>query len=307
MTVNHVLITGGAGFIGSHCADYLLEQGVQVTILDNLSSGQLTNLNLRHPEITFIEGDVLEYPLLFDLIKRCDAVLHLAAMASVPLSIEHPVYSMQVNLQGFIHVLQAVRECNMPVRIVYASSASVYGDLKTLPCTEQSPLNPLSPYALQKLNCEQYAEMYQRLFDIKSLGLRFFNVYGARQDPDSPYSGVISRFFDAYQHQKPLTIFGDGLQSRDFIHVSDVSRAIWLALQNEAAGVLNIATGVPQTLLNLIEYIEKAGGKPAERIFKPARRGDIRESYAATDLAEARLGFKAHTSLQEGIALMLEK
>lgn len=307
MTANHVLITGGAGFIGSHCADYLLKQGVQVTILDNLYSGKLTNLNLEHPEITFIEGDVLEYPLVLDLIKRCDAVLHLAAIASVPKSVDLPIYSMQINSQGFLHVLQAVRECGQPVRVVYASSAAVYGDVKVLPCDEQSILNPLSPYALQKLHCEHYADLYARMFGIKSLGMRYFNVYGDRQDPASPYSGVISRFFDAYQKSQPLTIFGDGKQSRDFIHVSDVAHANWLALQSDAGGVANIATGVPETLLSLIESIEKAGGNSAEKIFKPERPGDIRESYAAVALAEAMLGFKAHTSLPEGIALMLEK
>jgi len=302
-----VLITGGAGFIGSHTADLLLQQGRQVIVLDNLSSGKMENLNLRNADLDLVEGDVLEYPLLAKLINDVDAVIHLAAIASVPMSIEHPIYTFQVNTQGFLHVLEGVRQARRPVRVVYASSAAIYGDATSLPCRDDAPLSEplLSPYALQKLNTEEYADLYARLHNIPSLALRYFNVYGHRQDPASPYSGVISRYMDLYQSKAPLTVFGDGKQSRDFIHVSDIALANVRALDSEYAGAMNIATGQPQTLLQLIEYIEKAGGEPAEIQLCPARAGDIRASYASVEKAKKHLGFSSTISLAEGIQQMV--
>ena len=305
MKPERILVTGGAGFIGSHSVEYLLQQGCQVMVLDNLSSGKITNLDLSHPNLELLEGDILEFPLMVDLVKNCDAVLHLAAIASVPESINDPIYTMLVNTQGLVHVLQAVHVSRKSVRIVYASSAAVYGDTAHLPCREQQVETPLSPYALQKINGEQYASLFAALHGISSLGLRYFNVYGERQDPKSPYSGVISRFLDLYQQGETLTVFGDGLQSRDFIHVSDVARANWLALQSQQTGVVNIATGVPETLLALIDYIEAAGGKPARREFAPARAGDIKASYAATAKATECLDFTASISLKTGIAQLV--
>lgn len=306
MSPERILVTGGAGFIGSHSADYLLQQGCQVVVLDNLSSGKLTHLDLTHPNLEFIEGDVLEYPLLVDILKGCDAVLHLAAIASVPVSIENPIYTMQVNMQGFLHVLQAAHENHQAMRIVYASSAAVYGNTANLPCHEDQSETPLSPYALQKMNCEQYAALFAALHGIESLGLRYFNVYGERQEPSSPYSGVISRFQDLYERDEELVIFGDGLQTRDFIHVSDVAQANWLALKSQQAGVVNIATGVPETLLALIDYIEAAGRRPVRRGLEAPRAGDIRESYAAVERAAEMLGFKAQVPLKQGIAQMVK-
>jgi len=298
-----ILVTGGAGFIGSHTVDLLLRQGKQVVVLDNLSSGKMTNLQLNHPDLEFIEGDVLEYPLVADLTSSCDAVLHLAAIASVPQSIDNPIYTFQVNTQGFLHVLEAVRALKRPVRLVYASSAAVYGEAKTLPCRDDEPLlgSLLSPYALQKIHDEHYADLYNRLHGIPSLALRYFNAYGVRQDPASPYSGVISRFIEAYQQGADLTIFGDGKQSRDFIDVADIALANWLALQSSYAGALNIATGKPQTLLELIKYMELAGSKPASVKMLPERPGDIKSSYGSIDLANTSIGFKAAISLQNGI------
>lgn len=297
-----ILVTGGAGFIGSHSVELLLKQGKDVIVLDNLSSGKMTNLDLNHPNLEFIEGDVLEYFLLEDLLARCDAVLHLAAIASVPLSIENPIYSFQVNTQGLLHVLQAIHKTARPIRLVYASSAAVYGDTNDLPCKESAGFGKaLSPYALQKIHDEDYANLYAHLHGVKSVGLRYFNVYGERQDPNSPYSGVISRFLAAYQQNQALTIFGDGEQSRDFIHVKDVARANLLALESNFAGAVNIATGHAETLLHLVKYIESAGGKPAEVLFEAARLGDIRASYAAIGLASQKLGFTSAISLKEGI------
>jgi nucleoside-diphosphate-sugar epimerase len=302
-----ILVTGGAGFIGSHTVEKLLALGREVRVLDNLSSGKLENLDLSHPAIEFIEGDVLEYPYLEDLVRDCDAVLHLAAIVSVPLSIENPIYSFQVNTQGFLHVLQAVHRSGRRVRVVQASSAAVYGNASDLPCRDDMPLSAqaLSPYALQKIHSEDYAKLYGELHGVKSLALRYFNIYGQGQHPGSPYSGVISRFLDAYQKNEELTIFGDGQQTRDFIHVSDVARANCLALESDYCGVLNIATGQPQTLLQMIDYMSSAGERPAKLNFLPERKGDIRASYAAVEMAEKHLAFKYSLPQEQGMRLML--
>ncbi len=301
-----VLVTGGAGFIGSHTVDLLLEAGWQVIVLDNLFSGKIANLNLNHPELEFVEGDVLEYPLLEDLLINCHAVLHLAAIVSTPYSIANPIYSFQVNTQGFLHLIQAVQKVKPSIRVVYASSAAVYGE-ESLPCRDDVPLShsPLSPYALQKRHIEEYAHLYHRLYGIKSLGLRYFNVYGARQDASSPYSGVISRFLEAYQKKDELVIFGDGQQSRDFIDVMDIANANKMALESDYHGVVNIATGQPKTLLQLIECIENRGQRSAKINFELERIGDIRHSSASVHLAEKQLGFKSSVSLEEGIGRLL--
>lgn len=305
--IRRVLVTGGAGFIGSTTVDLLLREGKQVVVLDNLFSGKLENMQLQHPDLEFVEGDILEYPLVESLLKDCDAVLHLAAIASVQLSIENPVYSMQVNTQGFLHVLQAIQKAKRPVRLVYASSAAVYGNSKVLPCRDDVPLTDalLSPYALQKLHCEEYASLYATLHQVPSLGLRYFNVYGLKQDPKSPYSGVISRFLEAYRRDEPLTIFGDGMQSRDFIHVHDVAKANLLALQSGYTGVANIATGKPETLLQIAEYLQDVGHKSAELNFESARSGDIKVSYADTKIAEQQFGFLSAIPLQRGLKELL--
>lgn len=304
--LQRVLITGGAGFIGSHTVDLLLSQGKEVVVLDNLSSGSTDNLNLQHPGLEFIEGDILEFPLLKDLIAGCDAVLHLAAIVSVPLTIENPFLSLQVNTQGFLHVLQAVAQVNPAIRVVQASSAAVYGNTQALPCHEEQSLAAvsLSHYALQKIHAEEYANLYAHLYGIPSLALRYFNVYGPRQSLHSSYSGVISRFIQAFKQAQPLTIYGDGLQSRDFIHVYDIAKANVLALQSNYTSVLNIATGQASTLMQLIDYLVSAAGKAPQIQFNPPRIGDIQESYAAVELAAAQLGFVAGISLPVGMKMM---
>lgn len=302
-----ILVTGGAGFIGSHTVDLLLAQDYQVTVFDNLSSGKLSYLNCFHPNISIIQDDILNYPVLRKAINSSDAVLHLAALPSVPKSIEDPIQSLRINTQGFVHVLQAIREVQRPIRLVYASSAAVYGSAEKLPCSDESaPAVLLSPYALEKANNEYYSDLYKRLFDINGLGLRYFNVYGVRQDPNSPYSGVIAKFIENSKKNEPLTIFGDGKQSRDFIHVSDVARANVLALQGDYCGVVNVATGVPETLLNLVKYVEAAQQKPMQVNFAVARQGDIVESYATIDKAEQKLKFRAQIPLSEGITSLLK-
>jgi UDP-glucose 4-epimerase len=303
-----VLITGGAGFIGSHTADLLIANDHSVIIFDNLATGKLSNLNLQSPLLKFVQADVLNYSELLKAVAQSDAVLHLAALPSVPKSIEDPLQSHAVNMAGFLNVLQAIREVKKPMRLVYASSSAVYGDVATLPCCdENSAGTALSPYALQKIQNEQYAALYSHLFGIHSLGLRYFNVYGTRQDPQSIYSGVISRFLEGYQQGKALTVFGDGKQSRDFVHVSDIARANYLALQSDYSGVMNIATGQPETLCDLISYMKETGGKNVPINFESPRIGDIRVSYGTTKKAEAHLQFKSEVTLREGIKRLMRE
>lgn len=307
--MKRILVTGGAGFIGSHTVDLLLKNGMHVVVFDNLSSGKLSNLNLFHENIRCVQGDVLDYPLLRTEMARCDAVLHLAALSSVPASIEDPLGSLKINTLGFLNVLQAIREINQPMRLVFASSAAVYGNSNKLPCNDEEELSAmaLSPYALQKADNERYADLYSRLFGIKSLGMRYFNVYGPRQDPKSPYSGVISKFLSNYEKNEPITLFGNGEQSRDFIYVSEVAEANWKALQSEYCGVVNVATGVSETLLNLVSYIEKVGNRPAELSFASPRAGDIPNSYAKVAKASQRLLFQSSITLEQGIRLMMDE
>lgn len=302
-----ILVTGGAGFIGSHTVDLLLSKGYRVVVYDNFTSGKLANLAWSHAQLRVVQADVMDYLALIKEIKVCDAVLHLAALPSVPKSIEDPIGSLKVNLLGMLHVLQAIREVNKNIRFVYASSAAVYGEGKVLPCSDEHALHAdaLSPYALEKATNEEYAALFSRLFNIKSIGLRYFNVFGPRQDPSSIYSGVISTFIARYRNQEVLTIYGDGLQSRDFIHVTDVAHANCLALESLFDGVLNIATGQPQTLLDLIRCIEEAGHYPAKIDFVPARAGDIRESYATVDHAKKMISFSSVVSLLDGIKEMV--
>lgn len=304
-----VLVTGGAGFIGSHTVDALLHDNIPVTVLDNLSTGKLSNLNLKSRKLRFIEGDILDYPRVQEALKGCAAVLHLTALPSVPRSIEDPVYSHAVNTQGFLHILQAIYEARRPIRLVYASSSAVYGNSLMLPCCDEQTLHSdvLSPYALQKVHNEQYASLYDRLFELPALALRYFNVYGSRQDPKSPYSGVISLFLDRYGQGLPLTVYGDGNQSRDFIHIDDVVRANYLALSGNYSGVLNIATGVPQTLNHLLSFIEETGGQKAEVSYTAARLGDIEASYAAIHKAKQFLGFHHTIALRDGIRQLMSE
>ena len=306
--MKRILITGGAGFIGSHTVDLFLQQGVQVVVLDNLATGKVTHLNLFHPNLRFVQADVLDYAALAKEVAASDVVLHLAALPSVLQSIADPIQSLKIHTLGFLHVLQAIRESNTGIRLIYASSAAVYGADVELPCSDELPLllAPLSPYALEKANNERYADLYGRLFGIKSLGLRYFNVYGSRQTSGSLYSGVIAKFIEQYQKNKLLTIFGDGQQSRDFIYVADVAQANWLAVQSDYCGVLNIATGVPETLINLIGYIEAVGGYKAKVEFTTPRAGEIANSYACVAKAVNHLHYRYATELAQGIGVLLK-
>ena len=301
--MQRILITGGAGFIGSYTAHQLLARGCQVNVLDNLSSGRTSNLGpeaLRGGRIRFIEGDVRDPAGLQAALDGCDAVLHLAAQVSVQRSISDPLGSAGNNVVGFLNVLEAVRLQRVS-RLVYASSAAVFGAPDRLPVNEESETRPVSPYGLEKLVNEQYARMYGALYGVSSLGMRYFNVYGPLQDPDSPYAGVISKFAAAMDRDAELTVFGDGLQTRDFIYVGDVAQANVRALAATCVGVLNVATGSSTSLLQLIETMGCAFGRPAQVRHVPATVGDILHSATTANLARTALDWIPGTPLAAGL------
>lgn len=306
--MKQVLITGGAGFIGSHTADALLGQGFEVRVLDNFSNGKHANLNagaLADGRLSFIEGDVRDASVVDAAVTGVDAVLHLAAQVSVPLSVADPVGSSTHNIAGFLNVLDAVRRHKIP-RLVYASSAAVYGVPEALPLTEANTARPLSPYGLEKFINDQYAALYLELYGVSSVGMRYFNVYGPRQDPKSPYAGVISKFADGLEGAKALRVFGDGLQTRDFVYVGDVARANALALQADVTGVLNVGTGTSVTLLALIDAMKEAFGKPAEVHHEPPASGDIAHSATNPARLQQTLGWQSVTPFVQGLRALAE-
>jgi len=300
----HALITGGAGFIGSHTARLLLAHGHQVTVLDNLSSGRRENLP-QHPLLRLVVGDIADPAAVADAIEGADRVLHLAAQVSVAASVEDPIRSCRDNLLGFITVLDAARRTGVR-RFVYASSAAVYGQPAELPLSETSPTAPASPYGLEKLVNDQYAALYRELHGLSSLGMRYFNVYGPGQDPKSPYSGVISVFVDRLGNEQPLTVHGDGLQTRDFVYVGDVAAANLAALNGTAQGVLNVGTGSSCTLLELIATLGRITGTAPQLSHAPAREGDIRHSAMSTARLGQALGMVPSTPLERGLRALWE-
>lgn len=299
----HVLVTGGAGFIGSHTVDALLAEGATVRVLDDLSAGKRDNLS-SHSRLELIVGDIRDVPTVERAIAGVSHVLHLAAQVFVPASIERPVHSASINLTGFLNVLDAARRAHAK-RFVYASSAAVYGIPEKLPLDEDARIMALSPYGLEKSINDQYAGLYQELYGTSTLGVRYFNVYGPRQDPRSPYSGVISKFAECARASEPVTIFGDGQQTRDFVYVADVARANIAALRGEAGGVINIATGRSVTLLDLVGAFDQALGRSLETRFQPSRSGEVRYSSVVPKRAQTELGLTNCIVLNEGIRRLL--
>ena len=299
----HVLVTGGAGFIGSHTVDALLAAGERVSVLDDFSSGRRTNVP-AHPGLRIVEGDVRDTAAVERALEGVTHILHLAAQVFVPSSIERPVHSASINVTGFLNVLDAARRGGIQ-RFVYASSAAVYGIPERLPVDETSRVMPLSPYGLEKSINDSYAALYLALYGTSTLGLRYFNVYGPRQDPRSAYSGVISKFTECALANEPVTIFGDGRQTRDFIYVADVARANIAALRCGATGVVNVATGTSVTLLDLVGAFDQALGRSLEAHFAPERNGEVRYSSVLPMRAQSELGLTGCKGLNEGIASLL--
>lgn len=296
-----VLVVGGAGFIGSHTVEALLAQDYQVRVLDDLSSGKLENLPSRHPRLELIVGDVRDAGTVHSAMAGMRGCIHLAAQVSAARSVEDPHGSAQRNIVGFINTIEALRAQQVP-RLVYASSAAVYGESQNLPLREDEPLQPTNPYGLEKQVDELYAGLYARLHGLDSLGLRYFNVYGPRQDPSSPYSGVISKFMQNLSAGKSLTVFGDGGQTRDFIYVGDVAQANVRALAANYNGVCNVATEKRIDLLRLVEILDGCLGQGAELKFEPARAGDIRHSCGSGARLREQLGFTPQQTLERGLA-----
>jgi UDP-glucose 4-epimerase len=301
-----ILVTGGAGFIGSHTVDLLLAQNIAVRVLDNLSSGHRSNLPGSHPGLEFIEGDITDSDTVKEVMQGVSHCLHLAAQVSVEASIEDPVNSAMQNIIGFVNIQNNALSAELE-RLVFASSAAIYGEPSEIPLPEDTQKLQLSPYGLEKQVNEEYADLYRRMFEFSSLGLRFFNVYGPRQDPKSPYAGVIALFVDRISQGRSLSIYGDGRQTRDFIYVEDVARAIVAALGCQFSGACNIATGRQITLLELIEVLTEITGNRCEVSFKAARDGDIRHSLANVERMNQELGISAQTTIEQGLSQLLPK
>lgn len=301
-----VLITGGAGFIGSHMSELCLRRGHAVRVIDNLSTGKRENLP-PHARLEFIEGDIGDAPTVNAVMIGVDAVVHLAAVASVQASIDDPIATHRTNFDGTLNLLEAAR-INGVTRFIYASSAAVYGDTERLPVGEDTPLNPLSPYAADKLAGEHYLKYYQRKHNLAGTAFRFFNIYGPRQDPSSPYSGVISIFVERLRQQQGVTLFGDGRQTRDFVYVGDLVGILYAALlRPELAGaVLNVGTGKQQSLLDLLTYLEDMSGRKIPRTHAPARVGDIVHSRADVTRLRAAMGEVPQTPLADGLKALLQ-
>ncbi|MEW6672376.1 MAG: SDR family oxidoreductase [Thermodesulfobacteriota bacterium] len=308
LNFKNALVTGGAGFIGSHLVEALVAAGCNVAVVDDLSTGRLSNLAAVRDRITFYQGDIRDRRILEPAVAGCEVLFHLAAIVSVPWAVEHPLESASVNETGTLQVLETARHGHVR-RFIGASSCAVYGDGPDNPKEESLPPRPLSPYAIQKLAGEQYSRLYSGLYGMETLFLRYFNVYGPRQDPSSPYSGVISIFMNRAIAGESPVIYGDGNQYRDFVFVKDVVAANLLAASSagRAKGqVFNIGTGRSIRINQLWNVIQELSGIEIEPIFEPIRPGEILESVADIGRARSELGFNPAHSLEAGLQITLE-
>jgi nucleoside-diphosphate-sugar epimerase len=296
------LVTGGGGFIGSNTVDELIRRGHEVVVLDDLSTGTAENLANVKTKIEFVKYSITDAAKLREACRGVDFVIHLAARTSVPQSMTDPGDTNRVNVDGTLNVLMAARDAKVK-RVVFAGSTAVYGDTPILPTNENTPPAPISPYGASKLAAETYGQVFGRSYGLEFVSLRYFNVFGPRQDPSSPYSGVLSRFHAALLGGTQPIVFGDGGQSRDFVYVGNVVEANLLACEaKDAAGlVINIGTGTRHTLNQTLESLEKITGRPAKARYAPPRDGDIRDSQA--DIARARkvLGYNPRIEFEEGL------
>jgi nucleoside-diphosphate-sugar epimerase len=301
-----VLVTGGAGFIGGHIAERLCLDGYTVRVLDNFSTGHRRNLRAPADDVELIEGDIQSYERVHTAIRGCEYVFHQAALPSVPRSIQDPLTSNASNVIGTLNVLSAARDSGVR-RVIYASSSSVYGSSPTLPKHEDLLPAPISPYAVSKLAGEGYCRSFFEVYGLETVALRYFNVFGPRQDPLSHYAAVIPRFITACLVGQAPTIFGDGEQSRDFTYVGNVVEANLLAMEAERAvgKVYNVACGERVTVNRLLEELQALTGQEIEARHEPPSPGDIRHSLADVTRAERELGYSPRTNLNEGLRLSL--
>jgi UDP-glucose 4-epimerase len=302
-----VLVTGGGGFIGSNLVRGLLERGHDVRVLDNFSTGNRANLDEVEADIELVEGELRSYERVHAATRGVEIVFHQGALPSVPRSVQDPLTTNAVNVEGTVNLLLAARDEQVR-RVVFASSSSVYGNSGTLPRREDAAPDPISPYAVAKLAAERYCVSASRVYPIEAVALRYFNVFGPRQDPHSQYAAVVPRFIAAIAAGEPVPIYGDGQQSRDFTYVANIVEANLLAAETDgvSGAILNVATGESATVDSLADTIGAILGKPVEKEYLPARAGDVRDSWA--DVSEARrlLGFEPRVGLEEGLRLTVD-
>jgi len=295
------LVSGGAGFIGSNLCQELAKRGNHVLILDDLSTGKKENIeSLIGEKVDFVQGSVVDLPLLQELFHKIDTVFHLAAISSVPKSLQDPLATHQVNLTGTLNVLLAVRD-NRVRKVIYASSSSVYGDSPVLPKIEDMLPDPQSPYAVTKLAGEYYCQVFGQVYDMSAVCLRYFNVYGPKQDSNSPYATVAPNFTSKLLEDKPPVIFGDGEQTRDLIFVEDVVAANILATESDVSGIFNIGTGKRITINELSQLIRNVMEKDIKPVHMEPRPGDVKHSLADITKAKKELGWEPKIDLEEGL------
>jgi nucleoside-diphosphate-sugar epimerase len=296
------LVTGGAGFIGSNTVDELVRRGHSVVVLDDLSAGKEDHLAEVRNKITFIKGSITDIEMVRKAIFEAEFVIHLAARTSVPRSMKDPIETNRINIDGTLNVLVAARDAKVK-RIVFAASSSAYGETPTLPKTENMPPMPISPYGVTKYVGELYAQTFGRCYGLENVCLRYFNIFGPRQDPGSPYSGVMAKFCTAFLEETEPVIFGDGTQSRDFTYVDNAVQANLLACEapNVSGKVFNVGTGNRISLNDIVESLGKISGKRLAPRYDPPRDGDIRDSQADITLAREYLGYEPQVQFDEGL------
>lgn len=302
------LVTGGAGFIGSHLVERLQKEKHQVIVLDNYSTGKEENLAFIDPSLVqIVRGDIRDLDVLMEVVKEMDGVFHQAALVSVPRSIDAPKLSFDINVNGTLNVFEAARQQGVK-RVVFASSAAIYGNNTHLPLTERAAPNPLSPYGLDKLHTERMAALYQSLYGLETVALRYFNVYGPRQDPKSPYSGVISIFVDRLLQNRTPTIFGDGRQTRDFVFVGDIVQANMAAMFGpySAFCAYNVGIGQSHDLNTLYDYLQSILGISQPPVYVDAREGDIMHSLSDITAIKRAFGYRPVWTLRAGLQALLD-
>ncbi|MCA9511593.1 MAG: NAD-dependent epimerase/dehydratase family protein [Myxococcota bacterium] len=308
MSADRVLVTGGAGFIGSHLVEHLLAEGLEVRVLDDFSRGSRANLAaVGAADCEIIDASVCDADAVHRAAKGVRWIHHLAAIPSVVESVAQPARTNAINVEGTLHVLDAARASRVE-RVVFASSCAIYGDGPELPKLETLPPRPASPYALQKRTCEQYCRLYGELYALEAVPLRFFNVFGPRQDPYSDYAAVVPRFALAAVRGEAVRIYGDGGQTRDFVYVGDIARACHVAAQTAgiAGEIINVARGEATSISELAELVGRCVGRPLAIEHFPERAGEVRDSVADTSRASGRMGFRAAVDLEEGLRRTVE-
>jgi nucleoside-diphosphate-sugar epimerase len=301
------LVTGGAGFIGSNTVDELVRRGHSVVVLDDCSSGKEDNLAEIRNKITFIKGSITDIEVVRKAMHEAEFVLHLAARTSVPRSVKDPIETNKINIDGTLNVLVAAKELKVK-RVVFAASSSAYGETPTLPKVETMQPQPISPYGVTKYVGELYGQTFGRCYGLENVALRYFNIFGPRQDPSSPYSGVLAKFCTAYLKDTPPLVFGDGEQTRDFTYVENAVQANLLACEapNVSGKVFNVGVAGRVSLNEVLRELGKITGKTLEAKYEPARDGDIRDSQADISQAKEFLGYEPQVSFEQGLARTFE-